>query len=106
MGIFQKPIGLVHYFDQITIGSYTFDISVSVQSKRGDPSAIHCGRIVSLTMTCEHETVALFDEGNWYEYPADDFGEGCLAVQMAVNEWDKDKPRPFINRGKIPYGYF
>lgn len=106
MSIFQKPNGVVHYYDQITIGGRTFDAAIITQTKRGDPSAIHCGRIVTIEMTCEDDMVAYFDDGQWYSYPDDDFGEAGLALQLLITEWSKDKPKPFINRGKIEYGYF
>ena len=107
MSIFQKPDGVIHYYDQITIGSRTFDVAIIVKRKRGDPSAIHCGRIIALEMTCEDEMIAYFDDGQWYNYPEDDFGEACLAVKLVVSEWSKDWPKPFVNRGKkIAYGYF
>lgn len=100
--IFQKPNGLAHFYDQITIGGYLFEAALTIQEKRGDPSAIHCGRILALEMTYDDDLVAFFDDGRWYNYPDDLFGEGQLAVMLLINEWSKDKPVPFAGN-KIPW---
>lgn len=100
--IFQKPTGDVNYYDQIIIGKYLFEATITLRSKRGDPSAIHCGRIVTLSLQAEDELVAYFDEGEWYNYPDDLFGEAHLALQLLITEWSKDKPKPFAGN-KIPW---
>lgn len=93
MSIFQKPTGYTHYFDQITIGDYSFDLAVTVSNKRGDPSAIHCGRIVVFEMTCEDELAAYYDDGQWYVVPErppfdDSFGiAAAMARELLVTKW-------------------
>lgn len=92
--IFRKPNGAVDYYDQITVGEYSFDVSIRVQDKRGDPSAIHCGRIVVFTMEYEGELVAYFDDGQWYitpdqpPYCHDRFAEAVtIARDLMVQKW-------------------
>ena len=101
--IFHKPSEDVTYYDQISIGGYLFEAAITVREIRGNPSASHCGRIVSLEMTIDSDImVSLYDDGQWYEYPDDTFGEGVLATQLIVNEWSKDDPAPFAGR-HLPY---
>ena len=66
MSIFQKKTGSTDYFDQITIGGYQFDAVISVREKRGDPSAIHCGRIITFELEHEGELLTYFADGKWY----------------------------------------
>ena len=92
--IFRKPNGVVDYFDQITIGLYSFDASIRVREKRGDPSAIHCGRIVCFELLHEGELVAYFDDGQWYITPDeapfsdDEFAESVrIARDILIQKW-------------------
>lgn len=91
--IFRKPNGVVDYYDQITVGGYSFDASIRVQDKRGDPSAIHCGRIVVFEMLCEDELAAYFDDGQWYITPDQPpfggmFGESAaMARDILIHKW-------------------
>ena len=92
--IFHKPNGVVVYYDQIMIGLYSFDATICVREKRGDPSAIRCGRIVCFELLREDELVAYFDDGQWYITPdAPPFGEDEFAesVRMArdilIQKW-------------------
>ena len=92
--IFQKVNGVVDYYDQIIIGGYSFDVSVRVQDKRGDPSAIHCGRIVVFEMLHEDELCAYFDDGQWYitpdqpPYSRDEFAEAAtMARDIMIRKW-------------------
>lgn len=82
--IFQKPNGGVTYYDQITIGLYSFDAVIVVLKKRGNPSAIHCGRIIYFEMRCEDETVCLFEAGTWYILPGyEEFLENYELLESA-----------------------
>lgn len=92
--IFRKPNGVVDYFDQITIGLYSFDASIRVREKRGDPSAIHCGRIVCFEMSWEGEIIAYYELGQWYITPDallpsnDEFMEAAyLARDLLIQKW-------------------
>ena len=103
--IFQKPNGVVHYYDQITVGGYSFDASIAVLDKRGDPSAIHCGRIVVFEMTCEDELAAYYDDGQWYIVPEkppffEPFGEAAaMARDLLIQKWSN--PEKIRNGNKI-----
>ena len=92
--IFRKPNGVVDYYDQITIGLYTFDAGIRVRDRRGDPSAIRCGRIVCFELTCNDELVAYFDDGQWYITPDkppfsdDEFAESVrMARDLLIQKW-------------------
>lgn len=92
--IFQKPNGVVTYYDQITIGLYSFDATITVREKRGDPSAIHCGRIVCFELLHEDEIVAYFDDAQWYITPDeppfsdDEFAESVrIARDILIQKW-------------------
>lgn len=92
--IFQKPSGAVDYYDRITVAGYSFDASIRVKDKSGDPSAIHCGRIVSFEMTCGGEFVAYYDDGKWYilpENPMEDaFNEAAvMARDILISKWSQ-----------------
>lgn len=93
MSIFQKKNGCTIYFDSILIGDCPFDLAVTVQDKRGDPSAIHCGRIISFEMRCEDELCAYFDDGQWHINPEanpfdEQFGEKAeVAKNYFINKW-------------------
>lgn len=108
MSIFQRKPGNTDYFDQITIGSYSFDCAVTVREKRGDPSAIHCGRIVYLEMICEDEIIAYFADGKWYLSPENsfdsDFNEAaCIGRDMLVEKYSN--PDRLKMKGDISNGY-
>jgi len=92
--IFQKPNSVVTYYDQITIGLYSFEATIAVRDKRGDPSAIHCGRIVCFELFHEDELVAYFDDGRWYITPDtnpfddDEFAESVrIARDILIRKW-------------------
>lgn len=94
--IFQKQNGVVTYYDQITIGLYSFDANITLQEKRGDPSAINCGRIVCFELFTESdgELVAYFDDGQWYITPDeppfsnDEFAESVkMARELLIQKW-------------------
>ena len=92
--IFRKATGPVEYYDQITVGEYSFDAAITVQEKRGDPSAIHCGRIVCFELICDDELVVYFDEGQWYLTPEgplyddDKFVESVrMARDLLIRKW-------------------
>lgn len=94
--IFRKTNGVTTYYDQITIGVYSFDAIIGMQERRGDPSAINCGRIVHFEMVCEDEMVAYFDEGQWYITPdmetfcpeEDEFTESVrIARDVLIRKW-------------------
>lgn len=90
--IFQKPIGIVEYYDQITIGEYSFDATITVKETRGDPSAVHCGRIIYFEMLYDDQIIACFDDGKWYiqDIPEIDgsFSESAnLARQILIQKW-------------------
>ena len=94
MSIFQKKTGYIDYFDQFIIGGYGFDAQITVRDTRGDPSAIHCGRIISFQMTCSDDVIALFNDGWWYNLPTeapfsdDDFAQTAkLAMDMFIRKW-------------------
>ena len=96
MSIFRKKTGSVDYFDQIMIGGYCFDAEITVRpiEERGDPSAIHCGRIISFQMTCSDDVIALFNDGWWYNLPTeapfsdDEFAQTAkLAMDMFIRKW-------------------
>ena len=93
MSIFQKKNGCTIYFDSILIGDCPFDLAVTVQDKRGDPSAIHCGRIIVFEMLCEEETCAYFGDGRWYINPEanpfdERFGEKAeIAKDYFISKW-------------------
>ena len=92
--IFRKPNGVVTYYDQITIGLYSFDATIVVQEKRGDPFAVHCGRIVCFELLNEDELVAYFDDGQWYITPDvppfgdDEFADSVrMARDILIQKW-------------------
>lgn len=93
MSIFQKKTGYTDYFDQIMIAGYPFDIAVRVREKRGDPSAIHCGRIVTFELTYENEFIAYYDNGNWdididpSMYDPEFFDIATLARDLMLRKW-------------------
>ena len=92
--IFQKQNGAVNYYDQIAIGEYFFEVNVRVRERRGDPSAIHCGRIVVFEMMCDGELVGYFDDGQWYitpdcpPYEQGTFEESAImARDLMITKW-------------------
>jgi hypothetical protein len=90
--IFRKQNGFVDYYDRIVIGGYSFDAAIRVQDKRGDPQAIHCGRIISMSVECEGELVLYFDDGRWYLTPetmiGDPFAESVeMARDLLIHKW-------------------
>ena len=93
MSIFQKEPGCTIYFDSIMIEDCPFDLAVTVRDRRGDPSAIHCGRIVVFEMRCEDELCAYFDDGQWYINPEvnpfdERFGEKAeMAKEYFISKW-------------------
>lgn len=104
MSIFQKETGYTDYFDRITIGGYDFDAEITVRDKRGDPSAIHCGRIVAFLMTCSDDVIALYDDGTWFNTPtaypwcsSDEFVETAkVAMDILIRKWSN--PEKIRNR--------
>lgn len=94
MSIFQKKTGNIDYFDQIVIGGYCFDAEITVRPERGDPSAIHCGRIIYFQMTCNDDVVVLFNDGWWYNLPgeppwSDDESSQTarMAMDILIKKW-------------------
>lgn len=94
MSIFQKKTGYTDYFDQIVIGGYGFDAEITVRDKRGDPSAIHCGRIVAFQMRCSDDVIALYDDGTWFNTPTeppygdDEFSMTArMAMDILIRKW-------------------
>ena len=92
--IFREPNGVVVYYDQITIGLYSFDATITVRDKRGDPSAIHCGRIDCFELLHDDELVAYFDDAQWYITPDappfgdDEFAESVrMARDILIQKW-------------------
>ena len=63
--IFAKPKEFAEYYDQVEIGGYPFEAHITLTSKRGDPSAIHCGRIVIFELVFEDTMITYYDEGRW-----------------------------------------
>ena len=95
MSIFQKKTGYTDYFDQIVIGGYGFDAEITVRDTRGDPSAIHCGRIVAFQMRCSDDVIALYDDGTWFNTPTespwsedDEFTQTAkMAMELLIQKW-------------------
>lgn len=93
MSIFQKKTGFTDYFDQITVALYSFDVAIRVRHDRGDPSAIHCGRIVTFELSYEGEFVTYFDDGEWLipiemdRYDAEFYDCAVLARDLMIQKW-------------------
>ena len=93
MSIFQKKTGYTDYFDQIMVAGYSFDVAVRVRKERGDPSAIHCGRIVTFELSYEDEFVGYFDDGEWLiqinptMYDPEFYDCAILARDLMIQKW-------------------
>lgn len=93
MSIFRKKTGYTDYFDQIMIAGYPFDVAVRIREDRGDPSAIHCGRIVTFELTYEGDFIAYFDNGEWLIqiqpdiYDPEFYDCAILARDLMVHKW-------------------
>ena len=82
------------YCDQITIGTWDFDVNVAVLEKRGDPSAIHCGRIISFELLLNEVDVLYFDHGEWLtdtdsliDLDPEFFDAVIMARDLMISKW-------------------
>ena len=93
MSIFQEKPSTQWYTDSMTLGGWTFLSEVLLTSERGNPLAIHGGRIIFLQISIvyedddESEVIAYFDEGAWYQTPDYAFEEGKLALEMIIDQY-------------------
>jgi hypothetical protein len=91
----------------MTIHGFQFMAEIYLSEKRGNPLAIHGGRIISLLMLCNGDLVARFENGEWKLKPDCSFDEAEIALTMFVEKWRKYTPRKednaIIIKGDLNY---
>ena len=98
MGIFQKKPTIRQFTDSMTINGCQFNAEIGISEKRGDPLAIHGGRILSFYLYWvpdeeNEELVGYFEDGKWVLQPDDSFGEAELALCALVEKWRTYTPK-------------